>query len=167
MKKTFFLLFAIIGLTSCDSWLTVTFAIVNDTEEKVIIHERYSDYIPTMEDVLPTDIHDSAYLAEREKIIHDTIYTIEPHKSIKETTDLGAGGWNDEIDENMNFEGGYIVPLWETIQEIIIGNDTLPKEYFQNRKNWSFSGGNSGTWTLHIKHSSELHNQHTTLKQVE
>jgi hypothetical protein len=152
MKKGLFLLFSIIGLTSCESWLSVTFAIVNDTDEKAIIHEQYRGYIPTMEDILPTETHDTTYYADKEKIEFDTIYTIEPRKSISETYDLGIGGWNDEVDENMNFDRGYIVPLWETIQEIIIGKDTLPKTFFQNRKNWSFRGGSDGRWTLHLKH---------------
>lgn len=154
MRKTFlFLLLVIIGLTSCDSWLSITFVIVNDTNEEATIHECWSTYTATMEDVLPTETHDSAYYAKKEIIEEDTVYTIESHKSVSLTYDLGVGGWNDKISENFHFEGGYIIPMWESIQDIVIGNDTLPKTDFQDRKKWSFS--DDGTWTLHLKHSAE------------
>lgn len=132
MKKfvlSLLLLFALFFIESCDYFGYFFFVVDNGTEDTVRI--SYREQLVRYEDVLPTYNHGDDYQLSIAN--QDTVVIIEPHYSLSFRYDAGIVG--------ANFPSGYdtpkaynVSPLWERIDFIVIGKDTLLSSEFSENK---------------------------------
>lgn len=123
------LLFALFLLESCDYWGSFSFIIENKTDKAVSLsyREQYQSY----EDVLPTYEHGEDYqLTISDK---NVVITIEPDESRNFTYDVGMVDSSFPTEDDTPRAYG-ISPLWERIEYIVIGSDTILNSEYSEEK---------------------------------
>lgn len=117
-------------LTSCDYWGAFEFTINNRTDKEITI--SYFEQYRSMEDVLPTYDHREGY--ESIKIAEaDTVVTIQPYECATWTYDVGlvSKDFPTAFDTPEHWD---IVPLWQRINYIVLGSDTINASYYTRTK---------------------------------
>ena len=132
MKKcvlSLLLFFALFFLESCDYYGYFFFVIENGTEDTVRI--SYREQLVRYEDVLPTYNHGEDYKLSISD--QDTVIIIEPNYALSFQCDAGIVGANFPAGNDYPKEYN-VSPLWERIDFIVIGKDTIsPSEYSEDK----------------------------------
>ena len=116
--------------SSCDYWGDFSFEIENHTSQQVVV--SYYEQLQSTEDVLPTYVHGEDYewvhLADT-----PTVINIKPDSLYSISYDVGLVGedWPTEEDTPERY---HIVPLWERIEYIVVGADTLDASSYSEEK---------------------------------
>lgn len=131
--KRFILVFALslsLLFSSCEYWGEFSFKIENCTGQSVVV--SYYEQLQSTEDILPTYEHGEDY-----EWIHladtPTKINIKPDSSYRVSYDIGLVGknWPTEDDTPERY---HIVPLWERIEYIVVGTDTLNASSYSEDK---------------------------------
>lgn len=145
--KRFILVFALsmsLLFSSCDYWGDFSFKIENHTSQSVVV--SYYEQLQSTEDILPTYEHGEDY-----EWIHladtSTKINIKPDSSFWVSYDIGRVGanWPTEQDTPERY---HIVPLWERIEYIVVGSDTLDASSYSKDK---WDARNCCVFTLKIQ----------------
>ena len=145
MKRNILLLALMLSLlmTSCDYFGSWGFKIENGTN--LTVYVSYYEQQRSTEDVLPTYEHGDGYqwyrLAET-----PTLFFVEPGLSHELVYDAGQVSKDWPTDEDTP-EKDYIIPLWERIQYVAVGTDTLDASVWAKDK-WQ---RNRSDYTLIIR----------------
>jgi hypothetical protein len=130
-------------MTSCDYFGDYCFEIQNKTNQIVTI--SYYEQLQSTEDILPTYNHGEDY-----EYIHldsnPTLITLQPDSTFERTYEIGRVNkyWPTEDDTPERY---HIVSIWDRIDYIAVGSDTLNVENYSKDK-WSCKNGWKFTLTL-------------------
>ncbi len=145
--KRFILVFALaasLWFSSCDYWGDFSFEIENHTGHSVAV--SYYEQLQSTEDILPTYEHGEDYewvhLADT-----PTYINIKPDSTYCVWYDIGQVGkdWPTEEDTPERY---HIVPLWDRIEYVMVGTDTLDASEYSKDK-WDVR--NQCVYVLKIK----------------
>lgn len=129
-------------LTACDYFGEFKFTIDNQTDSTVTI--SYFEQYQGMEDVLPTYDHGDDYEYIRISTT-DSVCELEPYKSC--SFSYGAGLVSRKFPTLRDTPEVYnISPLWDRINYVLVGSDTLPPTVYTKEK-WNRSGS---TYSLRL-----------------
>lgn len=131
-------------MTSCDYFGDYTFEVVNKSGQTIVV--SYYEQLQSMEDILPTYEHGNDY-----EWIHladtPTVRYLSVDSSFSLSYDIGqvSSNWPTEEDTP---EEWHIVPLWNRIDYIIVGTDTIDASEYTIDK---WSAVNNCVFTLTIR----------------
>ena len=130
-------------MISCDYWGQYSFTIENETNQNVIV--SYCEQLRSTEDVLPTHEHRD-YDHWGYWLGKPTVDTLEPHATFERVYDIGQVNKNWPGEEDTP-ESWRVIPLWNRINYIVVGTDTLdPAEYAKGK--WRTENRSSFTLTI-------------------
>jgi hypothetical protein len=134
MKKIIVGIIIAICIISCDNWSDYDYIIVNTTDQTASIN--------------------LAPIKWKDAVLGDTTIIINAgEKKILASFFIGIAGWFDKVSSNPEEEG--VPALWKYINYITIGNDTIPKQRYNNMEVWNFErDGSCGLYTLILKLNS-------------